>query len=406
MVVKQSKMQATKAGTSSRKAKAVKKEDVSDEEYKDLELPMKTPRQSHKSLPVYSPLEPLNYTPELEQSTYKPRDLLNYVVKTFHSREANDLNDRQRDAKDKLIRAFNTHQDHYGVIREDGISIPRLQREIRTFMQYLDGYFFLGNLQPHVTLVASMGEVVAEDPITGDVLDSGTEIVENGDAEEEDEDENEEVDQDIHLRIYINLGQGRAIYTLDHILGLLVSELTHCWFLLFGCKCDMCTKDALNTTGPPDHHRGPFFLMLHRLIVTDLRTWDGAFRNLEADDCPEDEVSIRWRAFHRSALADLSKQEKAELRKRRGPNGSAAHLIRLLEDNTVAVKPSLKYNQLDYEDSRREKLRMEAQKRERNEERRRRDRERLGDQERHDEMLNREDEARRARRSVAPRDVD
>ncbi|KAI1261762.1 hypothetical protein F5Y18DRAFT_430788 [Xylariaceae sp. FL1019] len=406
MAVKQSKTQAIKGSTSSKKLKAVKEEDSSDEEYKDPQLAMKH-RVSHRSLPVYSPLQQINYTPELDQSTYKPRDLLNYVVKTFYSREASDLNDRQRDVKDKLIRALNAQQDHYGVIREDDISIARLQREIRTFMQYLDGYFFLGSLQPHVTLMADMGLVVTEDTVTGEVMDSSTEIVENRKADGNDgAEEGEEANEDIQLRIQINLGQGRAIYTLDHILGLLVSELAHCWFLLFGCKCDMCTKDALNTTGPPDHHRGPLFLMLHRLIITDLRTWDDALRHLEADDCPDNEVSIRWRAFQRSAWADLSKLEKTELKKRRGLSGNATHLIRLLEDNTVSVKPSLKYNQLDYEDSRREKLRVEAHKRERNEERRRRDRERLGDQERHDEVLNREEEARRARRSVTPQDAE
>ncbi|KAI3320036.1 hypothetical protein HD806DRAFT_547570 [Xylariaceae sp. AK1471] len=290
---------------------------------------------THASLPKYAPFKK-NYSPALKRAAYKPRDLLNFTVKAFYSREDDDLNPLQRKSLDNFVQAFNDRKDDYGKVFNNE-QLASFQQDMQNFMEYLDGFFFFGRLSPTIELEAGMNTVSKKDPYTGEKWESRTTSCTEDDFR--------------FIRIRLNLGRDDKLHDLEALVGNILHEMIHAWYFYFGCDCAKCDRDSLNTTGHPSDCHGPLFLMLHRLIVSEIRLWDNdSLTDFLADDCPDDEVSRGAKKSHESSIADLDNHEKEYYNPVRSLGFAVRHLVRLTKDDEVVVKPSLIHDQLNYED--------------------------------------------------------
>ncbi|KAI8628039.1 hypothetical protein F5Y19DRAFT_476833 [Xylariaceae sp. FL1651] len=295
---------------------------------------------SHKSLPSYAPFTTY-YSPDLAREKYKPRDLMNYAVRAFYARDVDDLNPRQQDSRNKFVQIFNNRKDQYGHVVDDA-HLASLQRDMQSFMEYLDGFFFFGYLQLFVKLDTGMNQISQSDPYTGQTWESSAVRCREGDKD--------------FIRIQLNLERHHRIHDLQTLVGNLVHEMIHAWFFHFSCVCARCHKDLLNTTGHPNDHHGPIFIMLHRLIVTEIRRWDPALEDFLADDCPNDYVSQSALRSFQLSTAGLGESEKKEYNSIRKVRTTTRNLIRLTANDKVAVLPQLKHRPLRIEDNLRIKI--------------------------------------------------
>ncbi|TGJ85295.1 hypothetical protein E0Z10_g3473 [Xylaria hypoxylon] len=251
-------------------------------------------RPSHTSLPEYAPFQPYN-SPGLHISEYKPRELLNFAVKAFYSRKDSDLSFQQRQSRTKFVVIFDNRKKEYGKPFEDK-QLAGFQRDMYLFIKHLDNFLFFGCLRRHIELEVAMDTVSAKDPATGKKWESHTSLfIKNAKH---------------FIRIQLNLGRNDRLYDLQTLMGNLVHEVVHAWYMYFSCTCEYCNKDSLNTTGHPSDHHGPLFLMLHRLIVTEIRRWDAVLKTFLADDCPDDEVSRSAKNAFDDFVTNLDVDEK------------------------------------------------------------------------------------------------
>ncbi|KAI1333110.1 hypothetical protein F5Y16DRAFT_414877 [Xylariaceae sp. FL0255] len=304
-----------------------------------IDLDYKPPKATltHKLPPAYSPHGNKWHTPEnLWPETYKPRDLLNYAARGFHGRQVEDLNIRQEDVQAKIIRAFAIDIELFGGPVSAGPTVAQAKRSMQAYLEHLDGFFFFGTLHEYIRLSADMDQVSERDQFSNKRLNSFTKL------------RIQKKTKKPFIRLHMNLGRDGKYYNIETLLGLLVRELTISWFILYSCTCDACVKDTLNTLGHPGEINGPMVLMLHRLIVTEIRRWRPEFKGFQQTDCPKDEVSRSMRESFELSIKSLDIGTKKSLNKRR--NRTANLLIRLTHDNKVAVSPELKQKQLKKED--------------------------------------------------------
>ncbi|KAI0416143.1 hypothetical protein F5X98DRAFT_364716 [Xylaria grammica] len=291
-------------------------------------------RPSHISLPKYAPFPPYD-SPDLYMSRYKPRELLNFAAKAFHSRNDNDLSIEQLKARTEFVKAFNNLRKKNGKSIEHK-QVASIQRDMGYLMNCLDKFFFFGCLRSHVKLEATMSTMFEKDPSTGKRWESDTTL-----SIEDDK---------LFVKVRLNLGQNKP-YNLQTLLGRLMHEIVHAWYLYFSCTCEYCERDLLNTTGHPSDQHGPLYLMLHRLLVTEIRRWDATLEDFLADDCPGGKVSRSAKKSFYYFMADLGKDEKEKYNRLRSYNFGAQLFVRLTDDGKVKVRPELKHKQLNMEDT-------------------------------------------------------
>ncbi|KAI1119830.1 hypothetical protein F5Y10DRAFT_273679 [Nemania abortiva] len=305
----------------------------------------------HIALPQYAPFIPFN-SPDLQREKYKPRDLLNFTVKAFHSRRDVDLSLRQRTLRDKFIKVFNNRKSEYGNTFDDA-QLESYERDMRDFVHGLDGFFFFGCLERHIEIDLGMD---MESP-SGSRSQDGYTIP-------------SEVESRYFIKIGLNLGRGGQVYDLAYLAGILgmysfifktiaaiapivleIHEIVHAWYMYFSCVCEECDRDRLNTTGHPSDAHGPLYLMLHRLLVTEIRRWHPTLKDFLAHDCPNDEVSRVSKKMFQEFMGSLDVRERKKYNRIRSLKFGPQLFVRLTDDGKVIVRPQLKHNQLNQEDA-------------------------------------------------------
>ncbi|OTA69263.1 hypothetical protein K449DRAFT_428698 [Hypoxylon sp. EC38] len=292
----------------------------------------------HFTFPKYAPVEDYENV-HLHRNAYKPRDLLNHAVIGFHNRGNEDLRKNQAAAYKGFTSRFKARKRAYGGNVTTIATLAGFQDDIRYFFDQLDEFFFFRLLEPHVKINSGI-EIVGEDPLKIDGRIEGETLpVKARDRS--------------YIQININIGSGGEFHKLDAIVGQLMHEMVHAYFLLFACDCPKCSKDVLNTVGVKDDSHGPLFLMLHRLILSNMRTWGESERhgsplaNLLSDDCPEKCISKSASRRAKEAMEKMSPIESTTLNKFRLHNINTPLITFSKNRNRVVVNPSLIERQLD-----------------------------------------------------------
>jgi hypothetical protein len=303
-------------------------------------MPKRKRPAKHAEMPQYASIKPYN-SPDLQRAGYKARELLNFTAKAFHSLEDADLSSRQRDLRGMFIKMFNDRKHKYGkAVSNEQIDI--YEKDMRRFMHCIGGFFFFGCLERHIELETGMDIVSMDDLHTDPTWESRTASVEEEDGE--------------HLiQIWLNLGRKNQLHDLETLIGYLIHEMVHAWYLYFSCRCESCHRDRLNTTGHPSDQHGPLFLMLHRLIVSEIRRWDPALENFLTYDCPKDDISQSAKKSFHHFMAELSFDERRKYNKVRSLK-FGTNYIALTDDDKVIVRPVLRINHLKREDALRKQI--------------------------------------------------
>ncbi|KAF3055590.1 hypothetical protein GL218_06999 [Daldinia childiae] len=293
----------------------------------------------HFYYPKYAPFDPY-YRIALHRRAYKPREILNSTIKVFYNRQDAELNPRQTEARENFCAKYVVQSPLYGKQLKPGESYEYVDSDVKFWAQQLDDFFFFGLLGRYVLLETGF-DVVGEDPLhIDDEIYGETTMVANEEGFS-------------YVRIVLNTGYGDTIYDLNDIIGQLMHEMVHAYFLVFSCDCMKCERALLNTTGLPRDGHGPVFLMLHRLILSEIRRWGNAGGNdlaeLLSEECPELCISLdgNWRA--RMAINGLTRQDRRQYNRVRTYDSSARHLVRITHTGAVAVQPSIKHRQIQLE---------------------------------------------------------
>ncbi|KAI0383747.1 hypothetical protein F5Y04DRAFT_287059 [Hypomontagnella monticulosa] len=304
---------------------------------------------NHLIMPKYAPFGTYQ-NPKLEKVGHKARDLLNFTVMAFHTRRDCDLNDRQLAARKDFTARFRDRKRFYGG-DFDVNSLEELRHDIQCLADSLDAFFFFKLLR-HAIKLGSGINVVGEDPLGLDEkIEGETFVCKVRDRE--------------YIQININIGSDETgLYELSAIAGQLVHEMVHAYFLHFACDCAKCDKDRLNTVGVEHDGHGPLFLMLHRLIVTEIRRWgesagDKELRMLSAADCPGESVSKSAIVRAQAAIERMSSREKKSFNKIRSTENKTFLISLHNESKKVLVNPNLMKRHLSMEDVLRGKERRE-----------------------------------------------
>ncbi|OTB14397.1 hypothetical protein K445DRAFT_138023 [Daldinia sp. EC12] len=309
----------------------------------------------HLAFPRYAPFDPY-FRITLHRRAYKPRELLHGALRAFYNRQDGGLNPRQIPARVNFCVRYVMRSPAYGK-QVPGAAAPGtggggggandetrrlMDEDVRYFAQQLDHFFFFGLLERYITIETGF-DVVGPDPAGLEGRIEGETVTIR------------EADGNEYVRIRINTGQRDLAYELDDILGQLMHEMIHAYFLIYSCDCRRCEPSLLNTTGLPNDGHGPIFLMLHRLILSEIRRWGNAGQNglaaLLEDDCPDLSVSLNstWRA--NAAIRALTQAQRKTYTKVRAYGFSTNHLVRITDTDRVAVRPNLKENQIKVENT-------------------------------------------------------
>ncbi|KAI1486950.1 hypothetical protein F5X96DRAFT_187469 [Biscogniauxia mediterranea] len=291
----------------------------------------------HKAVPKYAPFHPY-MEPELSWNAYKSRDLLNLSVKSFYGREDKDLNASQQDSKRHFVNLYNDRRKGgvYGQkvsMRDKERYEKRCARDAKMFMDYIDGFFFFGCLRNRLELV------VGFDVTSGKISSK---------ERPQSEIHSCRVDERRFARINLDIGRRNEIFGLDAIIGNLMYEMIHAWFWSFACTEGRCRADVRNTMGFDGH--GPIYQMLHRLILSEMRRWDPALEPLLESDCPGETISRRVRKLDQEATDRVPEETRQNQFNRPRPSTFGRSFICITNRHEVAVKPSLKHDQLWMED--------------------------------------------------------
>ncbi|KAI1637929.1 hypothetical protein F4809DRAFT_283655 [Biscogniauxia mediterranea] len=303
---------------------------------KEIDVLVKDPHR-HKAVPKYAPFHPY-MEPELSWNAYKSRDLLNLSVKSFYGREDKDFNARQQDCKRRFVNLYNDRREGgaYGQkvsMRDKGRYERRCVRDAKLFMDYIDGFFFFGCLWNRLELVAGFD-------VTSDKISSK--------ERPQSEIHSCRVDERRFARINLDIGRRNEIFGLNAIIGNLMYEMIHAWFWSFACTGGRCRADVRNTMGFDGH--GPIYQMLHRLILSEMRRWDPALEPLLESDCPGETISRRVRKLDQEATDRVPEETRKNQFNRLRPSTFGNTSICITNRHEVAVKPSLKHDQLWMED--------------------------------------------------------
>ncbi|KAI1802441.1 hypothetical protein F4811DRAFT_395422 [Daldinia bambusicola] len=304
----------------------------------------------HHPFPRYAPFDPyFRITPH--RRVYTPRELLNGTIRAFYNRQDSGLNPRQVAARENFCVRYVLRSPAYA--KDNHVAAGRagdrarglMDDDIRFLAKQLDDFFFFGLLERYIMIETGF-DVVGPDPAgLEDRIEGETLIVREDNGNE-------------YVRININTGcrdnaeagAQAPTYELNDIVGRLMHEMIHAYFTIYACDCLRCERGLLNTTGLPHDGHGPIFLMLHRLVVSELRRWGNAGRNelaaLLEHDCPDLSISLhaRWRA--NAAINNLTALQRRAYTRVRAYAASANHLVRITDTDRVAVRPNIKDSQI------------------------------------------------------------
>ncbi|KAI2614012.1 uncharacterized protein GGS25DRAFT_527127 [Hypoxylon fragiforme] len=299
----------------------------------------KSPR--HASLKRYAPFEPYQNV-SLVKNGHIARQLLNHTVVAFHNRRDNDLTKGQIAARDGFVQRFKRQRREYGKQIKPG-SLASFENDVKYLAARLDQFFFFNELGPNIKIKGGLDVVGVDHAGIESKIDGETFSCMVRGRE--------------HTQININIGSNHTLYKLDAIVGQLMHEMVHAYLQVFACNCFWCSRDALNTVGIEHDGHGSVFLMLHRLILTEMRRWgDDGLKTLLSEDCPGQLISKSARGRAHAVFAQMSSEEKEKF------NGLRANvrkniLIRFNDKgDRVIVAPSLKMNQIRWEDSKRTEI--------------------------------------------------
>ncbi|KAI1769755.1 hypothetical protein F4818DRAFT_315265 [Hypoxylon cercidicola] len=271
------------------------------------------------------------------ENGHKARDLLNATVAAFHKRDSKDLNSRQIYARKDFIARFNDRRSAYGGWPAKHYALASAGADVRYLAEQLDSFFFFQQVVDHVNIKTGF-DVVGKDSLKIEPRIEGETFPRTERSQ-------------AFTQIVINVGSHRdgRVYSLDAIVGQLMHEMIHAYLLIYACNCWVCERDSLNTVGVEDDGHGPIFLMLHRLMLSEIRRWDDGLEGLLAEDCPRDVVSMSLRARAKAAMRSLDDKERRLLNAVR-PNSFTSYRIRFnLNGTRVLVNPSLLTKQLQKE---------------------------------------------------------
>ncbi|KAI1213819.1 uncharacterized protein F4807DRAFT_409252 [Annulohypoxylon truncatum] len=262
----------------------------------------------HCRAPEYAPFGDYQ-NPVLYKNAYEPRALLNYTVAAFHDRSDVELSERQLEARKAFVDHFKERKAAYGIKVRTAGPLKSFQDDVLRFFEYIDVFFFFGLLWEDVHIKSGL-QIVGR-PLKG-LVDTTTGMTYA--CTERDP---------AYIQIDMNIGSYSSLYQLGFVIGILLHEMVHAYLMIYGCDCLSCDKNALNTVGV-DHH-GPIFLMLHRLILTELRRWgvisgDEDLALLEVADCPGDSMSLEAREQNSYAMAEMEIAEETWARRQQNPN--------------------------------------------------------------------------------------
>ncbi|XXG94049.1 hypothetical protein Hte_000300 [Hypoxylon texense] len=297
-----------------------------------------TENPKHLTITNYAPFPPY-YRLYLQQNAYKPRDLLNATVAAFHRRNNRDLSSRQKGALTAFTTRFADRVDAYGrkPSKKTNNTSALAGDDVRYLARQLDKFFFFQQVTERVEIQAGF-DVVGPDPLRIDRRVEGETFRRTERSRS-------------FVQIAINVGarsDGR-LYPLDVIVGQLMHEMVHAYLLLFACTCWRCERDSLNTVGVEDDGHGPIFLMLHRLILTEMRKWDASLKGLLAGDCPGTSISRGAVGRAVAAMRTLDEPKRRTLNPVRS-HTFANYLVRFSAGGMgVLVNPSLVTRQLQKE---------------------------------------------------------
>ena len=312
----------------------------------------------HRVPPVYYPHDD-GYDIELDPDTYKPRDLLNYSVKSFWCRDDDDLSIRHLNARKGFCARIGAYKPRFDVelSTNDGngndgtnnivnskrdAQIERAGKDVNVLKRFIDEFFFFGQLRNQIDL--NTGIDVVKPLGDGKIMEGWNGYTELRAG---------------RCRLRINVGTGDRLFPLIDVIETLVHEMAHAYLLVFSVKeCDLCERARLSTVGLPGDGHGPIFLELHRIMITTIRMWDdNLLRDLAAQDCPGgSQASKSARELCREAQQKMTPSQRALYGRKRRLIGEYNSLIRLTEGGDVIVSPALKDKTIKAEDERRAKI--------------------------------------------------
>ncbi|KAI1093497.1 hypothetical protein F5B19DRAFT_501100 [Rostrohypoxylon terebratum] len=297
---------------------------------------------THCQFPQYAPF-PNFMRPKLYLHAYHPRALLNYTVAAFHDRTDGELSTSQIRARQDFLGQFQRRNSFYGInaVQETAF-LQNSNEDLLEFLKYMDEFFFFGLLRNRCVIIGGF-DVVQQDPPPQRWWYDGTASRQNANGLS-------------YVEITIDVNSRGTIHPLSSLLSTLMHEMVHAYFMLFACDCAGCDRDRLNTIGLPGNAHGPLFLMLHRLVLTELRRWgvsngDRELSMLDAQDCPGESISSSTKEYYEYENSLMSETQRSSLNSVR-PQQSPGYLIYFSADgNEVVVAPALKNNQIRLENS-------------------------------------------------------
>ncbi|KAI1653065.1 hypothetical protein F4813DRAFT_284887 [Daldinia decipiens] len=299
----------------------------------------------HFDYPQYAPFDPY-YRIALHRRAYRPREILNATIRAFYNRQDFELSPRQTAARENFCAKYVLQSPSYGRQLGPREAYEYVDSDVKFWAQQLDDFFFFGLLGRYIMIQTGF-DVVGEDPLQlEERIDGETTMVANEEGGR-------------YVRILLNTGRGNAIYDINDIIGQLMHEMVHAYLQIFSCDCLKCERALLNTTGIPGDEHGPIFLMLHRLILSEIRRWgntgDNDLAELLWEDCPELCISLNsnWRA--RMVIDSLTREERKQFSRVRKYESSARHLVRITHTGAVAVQPNIKHRQIQLENQLKDK---------------------------------------------------
>ncbi|ETS87802.1 hypothetical protein PFICI_01630 [Pestalotiopsis fici W106-1] len=243
----------------------------------------------------------------LRKGCWRARDVLNFTVQAFYKRNEDDrLSDTQEAARTQFIKDYRTQWVQFDgrELRDDPVE-PTYNDILDLYRQHLDKYYFFSTLSDYRLAVHACNTNSGDDCLP---IESWQE-----------------------RRLIIPTSNRKTVFDLHEVLAVLLHEMTHLYLQLTVCKCSDCNEGMLLGVGAADDQHGPIFQMLHRLILSDLRSWHDQLAKFDDDDCPEKSVSQYSLECHDAACEGSTKSWKY----RYNNKAHKKHWISLVEESDV-----------------------------------------------------------------------
>lgn len=243
----------------------------------------------------------------LRKGCWRARDVLNFTVQAFYKRYEEDrLSDWQNDARAHFIDDYKKQwMDFDGRPLRDEPAVPTYSEILDGFRILLDKYYFFGTLCDYRLDVHVYNTFNGDDCVPGESWRD--------------------------RKLYIPISNRKTVFDLHECIAILLHEMTHLYLQLTVCKCSDCSEGMLSNVGAPDDQHGPIFQMLHRLILSDLRSWHDQLAKFDDDDCPDKSISEYSLESHEAACED----SKTNWKYRYNSGAHKKHWIAMEEEDDI-----------------------------------------------------------------------